>query len=128
MNPGSMTRIVCRMAVPDAKRQLAATMDGLSSLPTEHSVELHAITGGPSAQWDSANGYSGKWWGASQALAPEIAQPMLASGYGLETESWFAALWEGGALIQHNLPVAPADSSFEAFLAAAGLERVVQGV
>ena len=123
-----MIRVVCHTAVPDAKRALAATMEGLSGLPMEHSVELHAITGGPSATWDATNSYSGKWWGASQALAPEIAQPMLASGYALGTEGWFAAIWEGGTLIQHNLPVAPADSSFEAFLAAAGLERVVQGV
>ncbi len=123
-----MTRIVCHTAVPDAKRALAATMDGLSGLSQEYSVELQSIPGGASASWDTTNGYNGKWWGASQALAPEIAQPMLASGYALETESWFAALWEGGTLIQHNLPAAPADSSFEAFLVAAGLEKVVQGV
>lgn len=123
-----MNRVLIHMAVPDAKRKLAGTMTGLSGVPQEHSVELHSIPGGPSAAWDTTNSYSGTWWGASQALAPEIAQPMLASGYGLETESWFAALWEGGTLIQHNLPVAPVDSSFEAFLAAAGLERVVQGV
>lgn len=123
-----MTRVVCHTAVPDAKRSLAATMDGLSGLPQEHSVQLQSIPGGASASWDATNSYNGTWWGASQALAPEIAQPMLASGYALETESWFAALWEGGTLIQHNLPVAPADSSFEAFLAAAGLERVAESV
>ena len=123
-----MIRVVCHTAVPDAKRALAATMDGLSGLPQEHSVELQSIPGGASASWDATNSYNGTWWGASQALAPEIAQPMLASGYGLGTESWFAALWEGGTLIQHNLPVAPADSSFEAFLAAAGLERVAESV
>lgn len=124
----AVTRVLCHMAVPGAKRALAATMTGLSGLPQEHSVELHSVAGGASAAWDAANGYDGKWWGASQALAPEIAQPMLASGYGLETESWFAALWEGGTLIQHNLPTAPADSSFDAFLAAAGLEKVVPNV
>lgn len=121
-----MNRILCHMAVPDAKREIAGTMTALSGVPQEHSAELRAIPGGASAQWDSAKGYAGTWWGASQALAPEIAQPMLASGYALETESWFAALWEeGGSLIQHNLPTAPADATFEAFLAAAGLERVV---
>lgn len=114
------------MAVPDSKRAMAGTMTGLSGVPSEHSVELQAIPGGASAAWDTANGYTGKWWGASQALAPEIAQPMLASGYALETESWFAAIWEeGGSLIQHNLPSAPADASFDAFLVAAGLEKVV---
>jgi len=123
-----MIRVVCHTAVPDAKRALAATMDGLSGLPQEHSVQLHSIPGGVSAAWDTTNSYNGTWWGASQALAPEIAQPMLASGYGLGTEGWFAALWEGGTLIQHNLPGAPADSSFEAFLAAAGLERVAESV
>ncbi len=123
-----MTRVVCHTAVPDAKRALAATMEGLSGLPQEYSVELQSIPGGPSAAWDIANGYNGTWRGASQALAPEIAQPMLASGYALGTEGWFAAIWEGGTLIQHNLPVAPADSSFEAFLAAAGLERVAESV
>lgn len=123
-----MTRILCHMAVPDAKRSLAATMDGLSGLPQEHSVQLQSIPGGASASWDATNSYNGTWWGASQSLAPEIAQPMLASGYGLGTEGWFAALWEGGTLIQHNLPGAPADSSFEAFLAAAGLERVAESV
>jgi len=126
-----MTRVVCHTAVPDAKRSLAATMDGLSGLPQEHSVELQSIPGGASASWDATNSYNGTWWGASQALAPEIAQPMLASGYALETESWFAAYWEGtNTLVPNgtNLNPQPDSADFEAFLAAAGLERVVQGV
>lgn len=119
-----MPRVLCHMAVPDAMRAIAATMSGLSGMPSEHAVELRATAGGASAAWDALKGYGGVWWGASQALAPEVAQPMLASGYALETESWFAALWEeGGALIQHNLPTAPANATFDAFLAAAGLER-----
>lgn len=123
-----MSRILIHTAVPDAKRAVAATMSGLSGQPEEHSVECNAIPAGASALWDADHGYGGKWWAASQALAPQIAQGMLTSGYILGTESWFVALYEtGGMLIQHNLPNPPADSSFGAFLAAAGLERVVQG-
>lgn len=118
-------RVVVHMAVPDARRAAAAEMSHLSGNLTEHSVELQSVAGGPSALWDADHGYGGKWWGASQAFAAAIAQDMLTSGYVLGTESWFAAVWEeGGSLIQHNLPTAPVDPSFEAFLTAAGLERV----
>lgn len=124
-----MSRILIHTAVPNAKRITAAGMEHLSGLPEEHSIECSAIPGGPSAEWDTLKGYNGKWWAASQALAPAIAQDMLASGYMLGTESWFVAIYEtGGALIQHNLPGAPADSSFGAFLAACGLERVMPDV
>ena len=126
-----MIRVVCHTAVPGVNREKAASMEGLSGLPQEHSVELHAIPGGPSAAWDEEKGYDGTWWGASQALAPEIAQPMLASGYMLGTEGWFAAYWEGtNTLVPNgaNLNPHPDTADFEAFLAAAGLERVVQGV
>ena len=121
----AVIRILVHMAVPDAKRDLAATMAGLSGIPTEHSVQLQAIPGGPSALWDAAQGYNGTWWGASQAFAQEIAQAMLASGYSLQTESWFVARYEAnGTLIDHNLPNPPANATFAAFLAAAGLEMV----
>lgn len=124
-----MSRILIHTAVPHAKREVAADMAHLSGNPSEHSVECTAIPGGPSAQWDALKAYNGKWWAASQALAPAIAQDMLTSGYMLGTESWFVAIYEtGGQLIQHNLPGAPADSSFDAFLAACGLQKVVQGV
>lgn len=120
-----MTRVVIHTAVPDARRAIAATMTGLSGLPDEHSVQLISVPGGPSADWDAANSYSGTWWGASQALVQDVAQAMLASGYALATESWFTAVWEeSGTLVQHNLPTAPADPSFGAFLAVCGLERV----
>jgi hypothetical protein len=120
-----MSRVLVHMAVPGAKRQLAATMAGLSGLPTEHSVECEAVPGGASAQWDTAQGYDGTWWAASQAFAPAIAQSMLQSGYMLGTESWFVARFEdNGTLIDHNLPVPPVDASFDAFLVAAGLARV----
>lgn len=122
-----MSRILIHTAVPDAKRVIAAGMEHLSGLPQEHSIECIASNGGPSALWDASKGYGGKWWAASQALAPQIAQDMLTSGYILGTESWFVAIYEtGGALIQHNLPGAPADSSFDAFLTACGLVKVVQ--
>lgn len=118
-----MSRILIHTACPDTKRATAGTMAGLSGLPEEHSVECNAIPGGPSALWDTGHGYGGKWWAASQALAPAIAQGMLTSGYILGTESWFVALYEvGGTLIQHNLPSAPTDATFDAFLVAAGLE------
>lgn len=124
-----MSRILVHTAVPDARREIAATMAHLSGNPNEHSVECDAIPGGPSAEWDTLKGYNGKWWAASQAYAPQIAQDMLASGYMLGTESWFVAIFEtGGQLIQHNLPEAPVDSSFDAFLTAAGLQKVVIGV
>ena len=122
-----MSRILIHTAVPHANRSLAAGMEHLSGLPEEHIVECNAVPGGPSALWDAAHSYNGKWWAASQAMSPQIAQDMLASGYMLGTESWFVAIYEtGGQLIQHNLPGAPADSSFDAFLAACGLVKVVQ--
>ena len=128
-----MNRVVCHMAVPDAMRALAATMAGLSGIPSEHSFELHSIPGGPSAQWDAANGYAGKWWGASQALAATIAQAMLTDGYIKGTESWYVAYWEdtgelitgGPETIPYNTPTQPANTSFAAFLESIGCERVV---
>lgn len=122
-----MNRVLIHTAVPDAKRAIAANMAHLSGNPQEHVVECTAIPAGPSESWDMEHGYNGKWWAASQSFAPQIAQDMLASGYALGTESWFVAVYEdGGTLIQHNLPSPPADNSFEAFLAAAGLSKVVQ--
>ncbi len=124
-----MSRILVHTAVPSANRDLAANMAHMSGNPNEHIVECVAIPGGPSALWDTEQGYNGTWWAASQALAPQIAQDMLTSGYMLGTESWFVAIYEtGGQLIQHNLPEAPVDSSFDAFLTATGLQKVVQGV
>ena len=122
-----MSRILIHTAVPDAKRAIAATMTHLSGNITEHSVECNAIPNGPSALWDAQQNYNGVWWAASQGLNPAIAQDMLTSGYMLGTEAWFIAVYEsGGQLIQHNLPSEPANSSFDAFLAACGLERVVR--
>ena len=124
-----MNRILVHTAVPAARREDAANMAHLSGDPNEHSVQCSAIPGGPSALWDAEQGYNGTWWAASQALAPQIASDMLTSGYMLGTESWFVALYEtGGQLIQHNLPEPPADSSFDAFLTATGLQKVVIGV
>lgn len=122
-----MSRIVVHMAVPDAKRAVAATMSHLSGNLSEHSVELTANATGPSHDWDVANSYSGRWWGASQPFAAQVAQDMLASGYILGTESWFAAFWEdSGEPVpgQHtNISPAPANASFDAFVAAAGLTK-----
>lgn len=122
-----MGRILVHMAVPDAKRAIAAGMSHLSGNLSEHSVRLYVVPGGPSAVWDAANQYNGIWWGASQPFAPQIAQDMLTSGYMLGTESWFVAMYEAnGQVIQHNLPSTPSDSSFDAFCAAAGLYRLIE--
>lgn len=119
-----MVRLKVHLAVPDEKRAIAATMTHLSGLVTEHSIKLLATPGSPSAAWNAANGQSATWWGASQGLAVGIAQDMMSSGYQIGTQSWFAALYdESGNLIQHNLPEAPANASFEAFIAVAGLVR-----
>lgn len=124
-----MTRVQVHMAVTDELRALAGTMAGLSGNLVEHSVECSTTPGGPSALWDAEQGYSGIWWAASQAFAPEIAQAMLADGYSKETESWFVAYFEdNGTLINHNLPSPPIDASFDAFLTAAGLVKAVQSV
>lgn len=123
-------RILVHTAVPDAKREIAANMDGLSGLSQEHSVECTATPGGPSAAWDTANSYNGKWWAASQALAPQIAGGMLQSGYMLGTESWFVGYYEGTSTIVPNgtnIDPPPADASFEAFLAAIGISKVQTG-
>lgn len=119
-----MSRILVHMACPNAKRALAATMDGLSGLTEEHSVRLTAVPSGASDLWDTEHGYNGIWWGASQPFAASVAQAMLASGFGLGTESWFVAYDETtGTLLQHNLPAPPANVTFDAFIAAAGLSR-----
>jgi len=124
-----MIRVLVHMAVPDAKRALAATMSGLSGNLVEHSIECGTTPGGPSALWDVAQGYNGKWWAASQAFESGIAQAMLADGYNKETESWFVAYFDdNGTLINHNFPSPPNDASFNAFLSAAGLVKAVQGV
>lgn len=122
-------RVQVHMAVPEAKRALAATMSGLSGNPLEHSIRCTATPSGAAASWDATQGYDGTWWAASQAFDPVIAQEMMEDGYELETESVFAAFFEDdGTLIDHNLPDPPEDASFDAFLSAAGLAKVVQGV
>lgn len=125
-----MSRILIHTAVPDVKRTIAANMSGLSGLPQEHSVECNAIPGGPSALWDTDHGYAGKWWSASQALAPDIASGMLTSGYVLGTESWFVAYFEGTETIVPsgtNIDPPPSNATFAAFLAAIGVSKVQTG-
>lgn len=127
-----MSRIRIHTAVPDAKREVAADMAHLSGNPQEHSIECNAAPGGPSALWDASKGYNGKWWGASQAFAPQVAQDILASGYMLGTESWYVAYWEESMTPVPgqwtNADPPPADASFDAFLTAIGLQKVVTGV
>ena len=118
-----MNRVLIHLAVPDEKRALAGTMAELSGMPTEHSIKLIAMPGMESDAWNAANGQTSDWWGASQFVEASAAQTMMASGYALQTQSWFAAYHETTlTLIQHNLPQPPADPSFAAFLQAAGLD------
>lgn len=120
-----MNRVLIHLAVPEEKRALAGTMTGLSGLIGEHAIKLIAQPNKPSEAWNTANGQSTTWWGASQWIRPDIAQGMLESGQQLQTQSWFSAVWsEDGQLLQHNLPTPPGNSEFSTFLAVAGLEMV----
>lgn len=119
----TMNRVLIHLAVPDEKRALAGTMAELSGMPTEHSIKLIAIPGKASNLWNVANGQTSDWWGAAQFVEANAAQTMMASGYALQTQSWFAAYHETTlTLIQHNLPQPPDNPSFAAFLQAAGLD------
>lgn len=121
-----MNRVVIHLAVPVEKRAVAGTMAGLSGDLSEHSVSLIALPGMVSDTWNVEHNQDSQWWGASHPIEASIAQAMLASGVLLQTQSWYAAFHENtGQLIQHNLPVAPADKSFPAFLDAAGLLQEV---
>jgi hypothetical protein len=127
-----MNRILVHIAVPNARRAVAGTMDGLSGQTSEFSVRLLATPGKPSAIWDGIKGYpSGRWWGASQGLAPAIAQTMLVSGEQKKTEAWFVAYDENTlAPLQTNCPAWPASATFAAFLDLIGcnLDPENQGV
>jgi hypothetical protein len=119
-----VTRYLIHTACPDAKRTTANGLAGLSGRIDEHSVPLVSTPGGGAAAWDTEQGYAGQWWGASQALAPGIAGLMLYDGQAKTTESYYAAHDESsGVLLQHNCPTPPANATFDAFLAAAGLQR-----
>ena len=124
MGHGMSGRILVHIAVPNARRAVAGTMDGLSGSEAEFSVRLKAIPGQPSAIWDGIKGYpTGRWWGASQALAPAIAQTMFVSGDQKKCEAWFVAYDEDTlTLLDTNCPAAPANPSFAAFLALIGCE------
>ena len=119
-----MSRILVHMAIPNARRAVGGTMAGLSGSEREFSIRLLATPGKPSAIWDGVKGYpSGRWWGASQAFAPAIAQAMLVSGDQKKTEAWFAAYdAETLAPLQTNCPAWPANATFAAFLTLIGCE------
>lgn len=114
------------MALPETRRHVGASIHGLTGLPDEFSVKLNAIEGGPSDEWSKSKQYTGVWYGSSQAWSVQTAQKMLDSGKSKRVEAWYAA-WsiETGELVDHNLPVPPTERSFDAFLASAGLERVL---
>jgi len=120
--------ILTHTAVPAAKRALAATTTGLSGNLAEHSVPLQAIPGGPAATWSAEQGRAGEaYYGASQRYAPAIANGMLISAQTLGTEGYFAGYSvDTGELVAYNTPEPPAGDTFDAFLVAAGLERVTE--
>jgi hypothetical protein len=119
-----MSRLIVHIAVPDSKREIAATMTGLSGLPEEFSVALDTIPNGLSDLWDEQAGYSrpGKYWGASQALAEEVCIAMQSSAPASEADAWYCAVVEGtGQVFQTNVPELT-DGSWQAFLTATGLK------
>jgi len=120
-------RLLVHMAVPDVKRTDASGMAGLSGLAAEFSVELEA-TGGDAVAWAAFKGYSNKYWGASQALVPEVVQAMMADGYSRLTEVFFAAYYEdtllpvpGGC----NMTNWPDEPTFDSFLACGSWVKVL---
>ena len=119
-----MTRYLIHTACPETRKGVANALAGLSGRANEHSIALQSIAGKKAKEWDDLKTYAGNWWGASQALEAGIAMTMLGDGQAKKTESFYAAYDEdSGTLLGHNCPNDPADASFEAFLAAVGLER-----
>lgn len=125
-----MSRLVVHMAVPGPRREIAATMTGLTGVPEEFSVPLETIPGGVSDLWDKQVGYPlpGKYWGASQALAQEICVAMQTSEAAPAADAWFCAVVEEtNEIFQTNVPELT-DPTFEGFLEACGLVKVEQEV
>lgn len=123
-----MSRYLIHTACPDARRQVANGLEGLSGQPGEHSVPLRSIGSTTAKEWDDQKQYNGLWWGASQALTPEIAMALLIDGLVKKSESFYAAFDEkSGTLLDHNCPVPPADATFPAFLTECGLEYAAAG-
>jgi len=125
-----MSRLVVHMAVPGPRREIAATMTGLTGVPEEFSIELDTVEGGLSDNWDVTAGYPrpGKYWGASQALAQEICVAMQSSEVAPQADAWFCAVIEDtNEIFQTNVP-GLTDPTFEGFLVAAGLEVVQSSV
>lgn len=121
-----MSRLVVHMAVPGPRREIAATMTGLTGVPEEFSVELDTVEGGLSDSWDVTAGYPrpGKYWGASQALAQEICVAMQSSEAAPAADAWFCAVVEDtGDIFQTNVPGLTV-GTWEAFLEAAGLKVI----
>ena len=120
-----MNRLIVHMAVPEPRRQVAATMTGLSGAIQEFSIKLTTVPGGASDIDDLNSGYSrpSPWWGASQPISQEICTLMKQSAYELQAGAWYSAFEEQtGNYVEGNTPIAPSDSSFQAFLASVGLE------
>jgi len=125
-----MNRLIVHMAVPAPRREIAATMTGLTGVPEEFSIELDTIEEGISDNWDKQAGYPlpGKYWGASQALAQEICVAMQSSEAAPAADAWFCAVVEDtGDIFQTNVP-GLTDPTFDGFLAACGLVKVESGI
>lgn len=125
-----MSRLIVHMAVPAPRREIAATMTGLTGVPEEFSVELDTVEGGLSDNWDVTAGYPrpGKYWGASQALAQEICVAMQTSEAAPAADAWFCAVVEdSGQIFQTNVPNLT-DPTFEGFLEACGLVKVTSEI
>lgn len=131
-----MSQICVHFAVPDAKRIVASTLQGMEGGIGNFSVELEAI-GGDAAAWATFKGYPPQFWGASQSLSTEFLLGLLEDGYEKQSEILYAAFHAGTGLpVQTgnperpgcNLTTPPTGPSYEAFMAAAGLQKVVQNV
>lgn len=119
-----MSRVLIFTAVPLAKLQLASSIDGLSGLTDEYPISCASIPGGPSAEWDEANGYEGQWRAAFQWFIPVVAQAMLMDGLAQGTENWFVGFYEGTDTVVpdgSNVIPPPAEATLDAFLSAVGL-------
>lgn len=126
-------RIKVHLAVPQPKIIVASQMIGLEGGEGNFSIELNAI-GGDALAWANFKGYPAKYFGATQAMIPDVLLPMLESGYQLVAEVLYAAFYESTGLPVDtgnperpgcNLTAWPAGPLYGDFILAAGLIRHV---
>jgi hypothetical protein len=130
---GRVVKFLVHMAIPTARLIVAKSATGLSGRDDEFSVPLQSLPGKPAAIWDTVKGYvEGEWLGASQTLAADFLSPFMVDSIERKTEAFFVGYLIDGELMtpyQTNFPngTFPTDSTFDAFLAKFGLERVPVG-